>query len=160
MNDCDNTDNSILNFDDVIRTLTTEIPRLIKSSSSNNDNNTDMEKVLTMIETIENGEEPIMFKICMGTATSEEIKAWANDQGLVDENIGEAIKNLQQSFDQGIKIAKKIENPIDNTNLTNNPTTETIMNRLNQILEQLEDMKNEVICISNMLRQKDNREYL
>lgn len=151
-------DNNIINLE-LFRTLSSN------NIENNIENNTEdnIKNVLYMIEDIENGKEPIMFKICMGTATSDEIIEWANEQGLETGQIENTIKELKLSFTEGAKIAENIENPPDHeslvpegaiNNIEENMTDEVILNKLNTISEQLDTIKKDVKQISDSLKNR------
>ena len=160
---------NIINLD-LFRTLfdNTNIDSFDNTNDNNtNDNNTndteDIKNILYMIKDTENGKEPIMFKICMGTATSEEINEWANEQGLSTDQIENTIKELKLSFTEGAKIAENIENSLPdydpiNINKTGKTdqtmTNEVILNKLNTILEQIDNIKKDIIEISNNLKNR------
>lgn len=90
------------------------------------------------IEMFKNGEEPLLLKICAGTATEEEIEEWANEQNIVQEEINQVIDLLKESFSNGAEIAQNIVNIPDKTEQLG------IKNKLNGILTQLNDIKCEV----------------
>ena len=105
-----------------------------------------MTNVMDMVNMLEKGEEPIMLKICMGTATGEEIKDWATEQGIPEDNIGDAIKELQESFVEGSKMAETVEN---------NDTCETNMNdKMDIILSQIGIMMKEIHDIKTIISNK------
>lgn len=63
--------------------------------------------VISMIKSLEEGEEAIFLKICTGTATEEEIKEWSEKEGM-DPSLVQDI--LVPSFRIGQDIAADIDN--------------------------------------------------
>jgi len=110
----------------------------------------DLDVVKNMINSLENGEEPIMLKICSGTATRDEINKWAMEQGLDNESLGDVIDMLRKSFTEGEQIAENIDDDNKDHNNDNN-----IMNRLNNILLRLDGIKLEVMEIVNIVNNQN-----
>ena len=109
-----------------------------------------MADVLGMIEKLENGEEPIMFKICMGTATPEEISEWASNNNIPSEDIETVINSMKSSFMQGNEIAENIETSPSDTETSN----DQLLSRLDLVLSQLDNIYQEVMTISDIVRNR------
>ena len=104
-----------ITLSDVIETLGKEIPRIIANSSppTSSKNQIEIDGVISMIESLEQGEEPIMIKICSGHATQTEINEWATNQGIGSDQVGEVLEALMASFSTGAEIAQQMEDDID-----------------------------------------------
>ncbi len=120
-----------------------------------------MEEVGGIIKDIENGEEPLMLKICSGQATDEEIVEWFNEQGIPIEDKDQVLSMLSNSFNVGESMAEKIY-PVTNlsdlsdepSNTNNFPgcTKEDIMARLGLVLSELDTIRSQVITLINQVK--------
>lgn len=147
-------------LENLIGTLSKEIPRIINNSSSEiNDNSSsetnNINDVLGMIETLENGEQPILLKIVQREATEEEILEWAESNGISTEETNDVLDMLVSSFTTGTNIAEQIESDISNQTVQINDILESIQEsdnfdknkvsaQLNSILDRLDSIQKEV----------------
>lgn len=111
----------------------------------------EIETIVDMVNMLESGEEPLILKICMGTASEDEIKEWARQENITD--VDSAIAEIQQSFTQGAQMAETIdiEDTDDNNNQNNN---QNINDRLDKIVSQLDTIMKEVHDIRNIISNK------
>ena len=132
----------------------------------NDDANKD--EVISMIQALENGEEPLMLKICSGRATPEEISEWASTQGIDEDDIEEVLSMMSSSFLTGTGMAQEIEiNPItpkiQNDPITLDPITldpipsvrlsnQKVLTRLELVLNTLDTLRNEVIELIHIVK--------
>lgn len=174
------------NVETLIETLRNEIPRIIGNSNGEtlnkeNLNNEYMNEMVSIIESLEKGEEPILLKIVSGNASNDEISQWALSNNISPSDTNDTISMLISSFNTGTQIAEKIETELsEQTNNLNeiietlnnshqtseqlfekseeqsehfeqSEQTETIHDRLDNILYQLETIKKEVMDLINIL---------
>ena len=105
--------------------------------------------ILNMINELESGNEPVILKICSGTATPDEINMWREEQNLNEVDLDEIINSMKGSFIEGARFAETIDNTdnIDNIDCINNikntePDNTDILQRLNMISDCLDNVKN------------------
>ena len=128
-----------------------ELRSVINNINIGDDVNID--QVLSIIQSIENGNEPIMFKICMGTATPEEINRWVVENNIPAESVDDVINGLKDSFTEGINMAA---NDNCNNNIMDEPETsdDVILDKLNSILDQLSNINKEVLSIAEIVKNR------
>lgn len=126
-------------IEEMVNTLSKEIPN----------NNSNIGEVITMIEELDNGNEPVLLKIVSGTATSDEIKEWAQINDIPLESVDEVLNMLVSSYSIGADIAKNINEDILEQNeeiktIRVNCNNEEIVEKLDNILESLNKIRSEV----------------
>ena len=164
---------------DVIETLGKEIPRImaISSPSASSKNQTDRtdqtdrteemdtDVVISMIESLKQGEEPTMIKICSGMATQTEINEWASKQGIGSDQVGEVLEALMSSFSTGVEIAQQIEENMDRQSvqigaeIRSEYNQEKVLTTLNGILSQLDTIRKEVTTLINYIDRNLSKQY-
>jgi len=115
--------------------------------------------VMNMIQELEQGNEPILLKLVSNTATQEEKDKWASENNISPDEINNVLSILETSFKTGSDLAKTIEsdilsqneeikhlaNQVTNQNNNRDDTEkEKILDKLNTILEMLDDIKIQV----------------
>jgi len=126
-------------IEEMVNTLSKEIPN----------NNSNIGEVITMIEELDNGNEPVLLKIVSGTATSDEIKEWAQINDIPLESVDEVLNMLVSSYSIGADIAKNINEDILEQNeeiktIRVNCDNKEIVEKLDNILESLNKIRSEV----------------
>ena len=127
------------------------------------------DEVIEILKAIENGENPILFKICSNTATDKEIEQWLISKNLDPADREQIIPNLIKSFQNGYNneqqnitqhVSEFISNQVSNQVISNQvspkhvpqPQNEQILDRLNNILYELDAIRDEVTSICNVLK--------
>lgn len=145
-------------WSDFIELLGEKLPSIIGNSHGYENVNTD---VTSMMKSIEQGEEPIMLKICSGRATEAEIDEWIVSQGIDPAEKDEVLSMLLSSFSSGIQMAENMTNDNDNqissqTDLTSNNDEgydrSMIITKLNHILLDIDKIKSEVFILIQQLQ--------
>lgn len=164
---------------DMVKSFAQKIPQIISDAPDQDYNNmteTEVDEVIEMIRELENGEEPIMLKICSGRATTEEISEWAASQGIHKDDIDEVLSMMNSSFSAGTAMAEKMETPSDpfEPKLTQsgpdiNPDHSVpsihgsisapivrfdqkfLLQRLNTVVRRLDDLRSEVVDLINTI---------
>ena len=126
-------------IEEMVNTLSKEIPN----------NNSNIGEVITMIEELDNGNEPVLLKIVSGTATSDEIKEWAQINDIPLESVDEVLNMLVSSYSIGADIAKNINEDILEQNeeiktIRVNCDNKEIVKKLDNILNSLKLIESEV----------------
>ncbi len=143
----------------LVEVLSNEIPTIGLDNGDMHCSNTATDNVVSMMQSLERGEEPIMFKICSGIATETEISDWAKSQEIDPEDIDKILPMIISSFSAGPKIVRDIRfgnldtsNPSNPSNRSDNSNINTleIIEKLKNVERQLDDLKWEV---KNMIKQ-------
>ena len=107
----------------------------------------DIDTIIGMVKNMEEGNEPVIFKICMGSATQDEINEWALSEGLEPDQVDEVIEQLKLSFTEGTQMAETINNPSDDSNIE-------ILDKLDIIMDQLNDIRKEINSIYKIINKQ------
>jgi len=137
--------------------LGNEVARIITESEPNPEVNTE---VISMIQQIEGGEEPIMLRIITDRASGQEIDQWLCEQGISNDEKDEVLELLRSYFFKGTRIAKKMNKPSVRSNLctVNFPTTHSDFSdntteiKNTEILEELHCILNDIATMENRVR--------
>jgi hypothetical protein len=119
-------------------------------------------EVLNIVQSLNNGEEPILLKICSGNATPDEISSWAETEGIDPSDIQETISMMTESFSMGTQIAKDMNEQLEVETkefqeITNQVkhgkySPDEVMIKLNLILDQLNDIKDEITHLISRMK--------
>ena len=118
------------------------------------------DEVVNIIQEMENGNVPVMVKICSGDATEEEVDKWMEEQQIPIDEKEQVLSMLTNSFSTGGMLAEKIykQDSQDSVN-TNDEINEIlepgfpgtskqdITNRLRLVLSEIETVKSQVITL-------------
>lgn len=113
------------------------------------------EELVSMIEELEKGNEPILLKLVSNTATPDEKNKWAEENNISSNDINNILSVLENSFKTGTELAKNIEADISlqneeiekltgQVNKLETPEKEQILEKLNSIIDTLDDIKIQV----------------
>ncbi len=114
-------------------------------------------ELISMIESLNKGEEPILLKIVSGNATEEEIAEWAGSNSISPDETSEILSLLISSFAAGTRLAEEIESDmakeakemneiariVDQNNL-DEFDKEKVLDQLDGILNRLDSIRKEV----------------
>jgi len=143
-----------------------ELSRIIKNSSRDDEDNIDEQEVLDSIESIGSKEETLFMKICKGTASPEEINEYARVNGIEGFDLEDT---LMKSFKQGKELARDIESrlteqsnevtSIMNEEITGNTedNTEEVLNRLSHIEDRLMSLEQHIVFLRSLLDPSFNK---
>lgn len=90
-----------------------------------------LSEVISMMESINSDNQPLLFKICSGQATESEQEQWIKDNisnTIKKEEQEEILSLLASAFNFGKELSKKIDTETPN---------EELENKINQVLEKL-----------------------
>lgn len=96
--------------------------------------------VLTMLEQIHKGEDPIILKICTGRATKVEKSDWGKSNNIPSDKLDEVVSMMKTSFSKGPDM-------ITNNNID-------IMETLDNINTQLKILNTNLIEMMHLLKTK------
>lgn len=147
-------------MEELINTLKTEVPRIISNSEGDENDTNVTQDVLSVVQAMENGEEPLLLKLVTGTATQQEREQWCDENNIPYTESDDVLNMLMSSFLTGTEMARSIEDSIANQadeiteindfiNDKNNGTTDTfnrdkILSQLDNIMTKLDNIKSEV----------------
>ena len=120
--------------------------------------------ILSVIQSLEQGEEPFLLKLINGTASTEQIQEWATSNDISPENIDTLIGQLTESFQAGEKMAEALEATLktqsqDITEIQNHLSTnnnnwdkERVLDQLEDIWQRLDTLQSEVSNLIDSLK--------
>lgn len=114
------------------------------------------DEIVSMIEELESGSEPLLLRIITGKVNPEETEKWAEDNNIPFDQLNDVLSVLTMSYETGTELAKKIENDIfdqnkeivelmsDVNSIENNSEKAIILNKLNGIIDMLDEIRIQV----------------
>lgn len=95
-----------------------------------------------VLEAINRGEEPMIFKVCTNKATPQEIDDWLLELNVAKEDQKEFLSMVSSSYSNGEKIAT--------INLNNND--DDIMTKLNTIEAKVDKLQSDLSILINKIK--------
>ena len=119
--------------------------------------------ILSVIQSLEQGEEPFLLKLINGTASSEQIQEWATSNDISPENIDTLISQLTESFQAGEKMAEALESTLktqtqdiaeiqDHVQHNGVWDKEKVLDQLEDIWQRLDTLQSEVSNLIDSLK--------
>ena len=119
--------------------------------------------ILSVIQSLEQGEEPFLLKLINGSASREQIEEWAVTNDISSENIDTLINQLTESFQAGEKMAEALETTLkgqaqDITEIQDHVQhngvwdKEKVLEQLEDIYQRLDTLQDEVFNLINCLK--------
>lgn len=141
---------SDIGLSDIYKVVSKILSKPAINDTNITNNNTDTTNEIPEIISMLVGEENTLLKICLGTASSEEVEKWTESQGIYNpEEKAATIDMITSSFVKGVKMAENVMGP--NEPKVHNSIKKDEDNILTKLRDIIIDIDNIKIRISKII---------